>query len=141
MQIWLDMDGTIADLYGQKNWLDDLINGRTAPYENAKPLGNMSLLARLLNKAQRNGHEIGVISWTAKGSTAEYAERVAQAKTKWLSKHLKSVKFNRVEIVEYGQPKQVGRVGILFDDEEHNRNMWGKGAYVPQDMVQVLKAL
>ena len=33
-----DMDGTIADLYGEENWLDDLINERTTPYANAKPL-------------------------------------------------------------------------------------------------------
>ena len=34
-----DMDGTFVDLYGVENWLDDLTNSRTRPYEIAKPLG------------------------------------------------------------------------------------------------------
>ena len=59
-----DMDGTIADLYGVDGWLDDLINGNTRPYDIAKPLLNMSALARVLNKLQRLGYKINIISWT-----------------------------------------------------------------------------
>ena len=47
-----DMDGTIADLYGVDGWLNDLINGDTRPYDIAKPLVNMSALARRLNALQ-----------------------------------------------------------------------------------------
>ena len=34
----------------------------------------MNVLARLLNKLQRNGYTIGVVSWLAKNSTEEYDE-------------------------------------------------------------------
>ena len=50
-----DMDGTLADFYGVENWLDYLINENPYPYEVAKPLVNMSILARRLNKLQREG--------------------------------------------------------------------------------------
>lgn len=135
------MDGTIADLYGVDGWLNDLINGDTRPYDIAKPLVNMSALARRLNALQRKGYIINIISWTSKSGTAEYNERVKIAKLNWLAKHLKSVKFNNVYIVPYGTPKHEISRGILFDDEEPNRTKWGVGAYDVTDILRVLKAV
>lgn len=136
-----DMDGTIADLYGVDDWLNDLINGDTRPYDIAKPLVNMSALARVLNGLQKKGYIINIISWTSKNGTAEYNERVRVAKLKWLAKHLKSVKFNNVYIVPYGTPKHEISSGILFDDEKPNRDKWGAGAYDVNDILRVLKAV
>ena len=56
MKIWFDMDGTIADLYGVENWLEMLIAHDETPYAIAKPIVNLSVLARLMNKVQRNLH-------------------------------------------------------------------------------------
>ena len=67
-----DMDGTFVNLYGVENWLDYLINEDTTPYEIAKPLFNMSLFARLINKLQREGWEIGIITWLSKNATNDY---------------------------------------------------------------------
>ncbi len=142
MKIWFDMDGTIADLYGVTDWLPAIIARETRPYEVARGIGNLALIARLLNKAQKNGHEIGVISWTAKNAPAEYNARVATAKREWLARHLASVKWNTVRVVEYGTNKYMATGGgILFDDEEPNRTAWGAGAYEPTDIVKVLKNL
>lgn len=136
-----DMDGTIADLYGVSDWLNDLINSKTRPYDVAKPLVNMNVLARMLNHLQRNGFTINIISWTSKSGTPEYNERVKNSKLKWLAKHLKSVKFNNVYIVPYGTPKHTIAEGILFDDEESNRTAWGAGAYDVDNILGVLKAI
>ena len=136
-----DLDGTIADLYGVDDWLNDLINGDTRPYDIAKPLVNMSALARVLNGLQKKGYIINIISWTSKNGTAEYNERVKVAKLKWLAKHLKSVKFNNVYIVPYGTPKHEISSGILFDDEKQNRDKWGVGAYDVNDILGVLRAV
>jgi len=142
MKIWFDMDGTIADLYGVAGWLDDLIARSTRPYEIARGIGNLALIARLLNKAQKNGHEIGIISWTAKNAPAEYNARVATAKREWLAHHLASVKWNEIKVVEYGMNKKTAcGAGILFDDEKLNRETWGAGAHEPREIVEVLKAL
>ena len=64
-----DMDGTLADFYGVDNWLEYLVNKDAYPYAAAKPLVNMSVLARYLNRLQRNGYEINIISWLAKNSS------------------------------------------------------------------------
>ena len=134
-----DMDGTIADLYGVPNWLDYLIKGDEYPYSAAKPLINMNVLARLLNKLQNKGYEINIISWLSKNSNNEYDKKVTNAKRKWLKKHLKSVNFNNIYIVPYGTPKHTLSSGILFDDEQKNRDNWGAGAYNVDNIIGVLK--
>ena len=101
MRICFDMDGTIANLYGVENWLDYLINKDAFPYENAEVLLNMNTLARYLNRLQKKGFEIGIISWLAKNSDDDYDNLVIVAKQKWLAKHLKSVNFDFIEIVSY----------------------------------------
>lgn len=140
-KIYFDMDGTIANLYGVDGWLNYLINKETTPYRIAKPMINFSHLARLLNKLQRNGYTIGIISWTAKNSTKEYNERIAQVKKEWLAKHLPSVRFDEIHIVEYGTPKSTCGNGILFDDEEQNRAEWNGTAYNVNNILEVLKNL
>ena len=140
-EIWFDMDGTIADLYGVEGWLDMLLNENTRPYEIAKPLVNMRELAKVLNRLIEKGWEIGVISWLAKNGTNDYNKKVANAKMKWLAKHLKSVKFAKIDIVEYGTPKQINRNGILFDDEKQNRENRLGVAYNVENIIQVLREL
>ena len=140
-EIWFDMDGTIANLYGVENWLEMLIAHDETPYRNATPLVRLSSLARILNNLQKKGWKIGIISWLAKGSNAKYDEKVTNAKKEWLAKHLKSVRFDNIDIVEYGTPKEIGRNGILFDDEEQNRKNWKGIAYDVNNIIGTLKAL
>ena len=142
MTIWFDMDGTIADLYGVDGWLDYLKAENTFPYEMAKPLVNLSHLARLLHKAQAKGYEIGIISWTSKGGSDLYNGAVALAKLLWLHKHLPSVEWDSIKIVAYGTNKRTAcGGGVLFDDEIGNRESWGAGAYDPSEIITILKGM
>ena len=140
--IYFDMDGTIADLYGVDGWLEDLIKGDVRPYAIAKPMVNMSVLAKILNRLQREGYKIGIVSWLSKSGTDEYNERVAITKQQWLKKHLASVTFDEVNIVKYGTPKSTvvkEKGGILFDDEEKNRIEWAGTAFDVNSILEVLK--
>ena len=139
--IFFDMDGTIADLYGVDGWLADLRAERVRPYAVARPLVNLAALARLLNRLTARGFSVNVISWTSRGGSADYNAAVAEVKRAWLAKHLPSVSFDRIEIVPYGTPKQSLGRGILFDDEERNRNAWGEGAHDETEIFAVLKNL
>ena len=142
MKIWFDMDGTIANLYGVENWLDKLISENPSPYLEAKPLINMNRLAKLLNKIQKKGIEIGIISWLSKNSTDEYDKKVTSAKLTWLNTHLKSVNWDYIKIVPYGTNKyELCESGYLFDDEEKNRIDWKDKAYEPNKIFEVLTAL
>ena len=142
MKIWFDMDGTIADLYAVDGWLSDLIARDTRPYEVAAPMLDMLALAALLNDVKANGHEVGIISWTAKNGTAEYNARVEMAKREWLARNLPTVTWNTIKVVAYGTDKRTAcGGGILFDDEEPNRTNWGRGAYEPREILRILAHL
>ena len=143
MKIWFDMDGTIADLYGVENWLEMLIAHDETPYAIAKPIVNLSVLARLMNKIQRKGFEICIVSALAKDSTAEYDERVRNVKIKWLAKHLKSVHFDEIRFVPYWYTKNDVNTGddILFDDEERHLERWTGTAVNASKMIETLKAI
>lgn len=142
MKIWFDMDGTIANFYGVEGWLDSLNACDPRPYKVARPLLNLSRMARLLNQLQQMGHEVGVISWLSKNSNAEFDALVTSAKMAWLAKHLPSVKWDEIKIVRYGLCKwDICGSGILFDDEERNRNDWRGDAYTPDEILQVLQEI
>ena len=144
MRICFDMDGTIANLYGVEGWLDNLIAEDVRPYREAGVLLNMNSLAKILNKLQKQGHEIVVISWLSKNGSDDYNQRVTETKKAWLKKHLGSVKFDEMNIVKYGYNKNnfcKSENDILFDDEEQNRNNWTGKAYNVQNILEVLRAI
>lgn len=140
-KINFDMDGTIANLYGVEGWLESLMNKDVTPYIEAKPLVNLSALARVLNRLQRQGYEICVISWLAKIDDDAYNKAIADVKVAWLTKHLPSVRWDKITIVPYGTPKSTCGDGILFDDEEPNRKEWVGTAYDVDNIIEVLKKL
>ncbi len=144
MNIYFDMDGTLVDLYGVDNWLEDLRNESTRPYEIAKPLINMNLFARYLNRAKAKGHKIHIISWVSKTAEGEVAQNITRAKKNWLAKHLKSVEWNEIYIVEYGKNKNdfcKTRYDILFDDEVENRKAWQGVAFDENYILELVKTL
>ena len=139
-----DLDGTIADLYGVDNWLPMLIAEDETPYAIAKPLLRLNILARMLNRLQKNGYKLAVISWLSKNGTEDYNERVTNTKLEWLATHLPSVHWDNINIVEYGTPKEIfceTPFDILFDDEKNNRENWNGIAFDVNDILGILKTL
>lgn len=149
--ITLDMDGTIARLYSVNNWLPKLRNYDVSPYEEAQPLGNMSSLARQLNRLAQLGYKLCIVSWGSKptndkNADANYLQAVAKAKKKWLGTHLKSVKFDKILVVPYGTPKSTvcpyyNSEALLFDDEQQNREEWGENAFSEKELMNILRTL
>lgn len=142
--IYFDMDGTFVDLYGENNWLDDLLNGYSKPYRNAKPLLDMRTFGKTLNALKNQGYYIGIVSWLAKSSTPEYDAKVTRAKENWLKEHLSAVDFDEIKIVPYGAPKEKAVIfgdGILFDDEQKNRDNWTGIAYDVDNILNILQGL
>ena len=142
--IMFDMDGVLAGLYDVPNWLESLIASDPTPYKVAKPLVNMSRLARLLNRLQAEGYHIGIVSWLSKNATSEYDSAVTMAKKEWLNRHLHSVHWDEIVIVPYGVPKHEMvqyATGILFDDESRNRENWPGVAYDETRIFEILKGL
>ncbi len=144
MIIYLDCDGTWIDLYGVENWLDYLRAGDVFPYANAKPLVNLSLLARTIHQLQKRDIKVGIISWLSKGGNEAYDAAVTEAKLDWFKHHLPSVTFDEIHIVKYGTPKSTCATqanAILFDDEEKNRDEWNGKAFDEKDLIKNLRAI
>ena len=119
-----------------------LIDNNPTPYKLAAPLVNMNKLARTLKKLQRAGYKLGIISWLSKSSTPAYDEAVTTAKLWWLKKHLRSVKWDAINIVPYGVNKwSICGEGVLFDDEAPNREAWQEEAYTPDNIFNILSAM
>lgn len=147
MTITLDMDGTIADLYGVDCWLDKLRSEDVTPYEDAAPLVDMNALKNAINYARARGIKTEIVSWNCGGNPSKkYQKRVADAKRKWLASY--GLDFDSVMIVDYGTPKHEvveDDTSVLFDDNESVRMAWeesGKGvAYDVNDIVRIVYAI
>ena len=143
VKINFDMDGTLVNLYGVEDWLKKLVAEDETPYIDAKPCIDLRIFAIMVNRLQRNGYEIGVISWLSKTGSPDYNKKVTEAKLEWLKKHLPSVEWDSIEIVPYGTQKEKFNMGgdILFDDEQKNREEWIGFAFNEKNIIEVLRSL
>ena len=148
--ICFDMDGTIADLYGVKNWERKLRKENPSPYRFAKPLCDMKELRKVLTALKAQGIEIRVISWLSMNSSQKYKRETRYAKMGWLERyHFPCDHFHGVA---YGFRKHYcvkpylneGDEAILIDDSQKVRELWELGATVDPtatDIVEYLKGL
>ena len=128
-----DMDGTIADLYGVENWLNDLRAENPRPYEIAEPLYNMAVLNDIIRLLKIQGWRIVVTTWLAKGSTKDYDRLVREAKLAWLEKY--NFPYDEIHLIKYGTTKadctrKYRGFQILVDDNEKVRDGWNLGATI-----------
>lgn len=148
--VCFDMDGTIADLYGVPNWLEQLRNFDATPYAIAKPMWNTHELSELLYALRRSGIEIRIITWLSKETTKKYDMAVRTAKKNWLYNH--DFPFDHFHGVAYGATKadsvrkylHEGETAILFDDNEKVRAGWHLGEAIDPtacDILEVLRGL
>ena len=144
--IVFDMDGTIANFYGVKNWLAYLQNEDTTPYEVAEPLYNMVKLNALLMTLKNKGWNIVITTWLAKNGTKEYNDRTRKAKIEWLAKY--NFPYDEIHLVKYGTTKanctrKKGGYQILVDDNEIVRKGWRLGATINAnyDIIKELEKL
>ena len=148
--ICFDMDGTIADLYGVKNWLPMLESHNPMPYRIAKPLWDMDELALTLMTLQKKGIEIRIVTWLAKGATAEYDRAVRLAKVDWLRhydfpfEHFHGIKFGTTKANCVRKYLAENETAILIDDNAKVRKGWTLGETIDPttcNLVEVLKGL
>ena len=125
--IYLDMDGTIANLYGITDWLPRLRNEDNSIFEECQPLITEEELQHYFPTAK---YDIRICSMTPKGATKEYCENVIAQKNRWLDEHFPSI--SKRYYLPYGTNKNYknSRSHILVDDNELIRsNYRGKALY------------
>ena len=95
-----DMDGTIADLYGVKDWLALLRSENPTPYRTAVPMCDMAELNEVCELLRAEGWEINIITWLSKDSSEEYKNLVREAKRAWLEEQ--GFHYDHFHGVQYG---------------------------------------
>lgn len=142
--IVFDMDGTIADLYGVSNWLEDLRNFNPRPYIVAKPLVDMNILISVLYMLKEQGYKIAITSWLSKETTADYDKAVRQAKREWLIHN--KFPFDELHFVKYGARKANSTrkykvPQILVDDNADVRKSWTLGDTIDAKNDDIIEKL
>lgn len=146
MKIFFDMDGTLANFYGVKGWLECLQSENPLPYRKAEVRVNTILFSEIVNTLQKMGTKIGIITWTSKNGSMDFHKTVIAEKLIWLQRTFPEIAFDEFHALEYGTPKeQFCSIGdVLFDDEEQNRKNWRKErghAFTEEFIVETLKEI
>jgi hypothetical protein len=148
-KIYFDMDGTVADLYGEKNWLNNLRNEREGSFINLRPLVDMNELAMVCHQLMNLGYSFGVITWLPMGASYEFERVCEEEKRAWIEEFMPWV--SEFYAQSYGVPKQYApskRAAemILVDDNAEVRAMWNTEVQrssidATQDIIKELRKL
>lgn len=145
--ICFDMDGTIADLYGVKGWLEMLRNENPTPYEVAEPIWNTEALNAILMALQAKGIEIRIVTWLSKDSTEEYKTATREAKKDWLADnafpydHFHGVKYGATKADSIRKYLAEGETAILIDDNDKVRRGWHMGEAINPTTTDIIEYL
>lgn len=126
-KIYFDMDGTVADLYGEKNWLDNLRKEVCGSFINLRPLVDMTELAMVCHQLMNLGYSFGVITWLPMGASYEFERVCEKEKKHWVDTLMPWV--SEFYAQTYGEPKQSAPIHraaqmILVDDNAEVRAKW-----------------
>lgn len=145
--ICFDMDGTIADLYGTKNWLARLRNEDEAPYREATAIYNPEILNTILSELAKRGIEIRVITWLSMNSSEDYKARTREAKLDWLADnafpytHFHGVRYGATKANSIREYLGEGETAILIDDNEKVRKSWHMGEAIDPTTTNIIDYL
>ena len=131
INVYLDMDGTIADLYGQENWLEMLLAEADGAFINCEPMTTEEEIFKHFPKTQYN---VKVLSMTPKKATKAYCEKVIAEKNAWLDKFFPNI--TERHYLPYGNNKNLKNSvnAILVDDNAEIRNNFRGLAINPTEL-------
>jgi len=132
-KIYLDMDGTIADLYGQKNWLEKLQKEDKTIFLKCLPLISEKELFEKFNPQE---YEIIILSMTPKNCSKSYHENVIQQKNEWLDYFFPHITKRIYKKFGYNKNLKNSKNAILIDDSPVIRENFKGLSYAPHDVLK-----
>lgn len=128
VSVWVDMDGTLFDLYGKPNWLEMLTSENPAAFEgDFLPEIDIDELYSICELLLMAGVKIGIITWLPMNASPEYERECAIVKREWVAKNLPFI--TDVKCQSYGTPKQNAitkrsKIMYLIDDNIEICKTW-----------------
>ena len=131
VNVYLDMDGTIANLYGQENWLARLLKEEDELFATCEPMTTEEVIFRVFPK---NQFKVKILSMTPKDVSKAYCEKVIAEKNEWLDKFFPHI--TERYYLPYGENKNLknSAKAILVDDSEKIRSNFKGLALNPTDL-------
>lgn len=128
--ICFDMDGVLADLFGQPDWCQKLDKSQASPYFAASPLVDTEYLNEIVQIFEDYlSIPTFIISWGSKECDWYFDRQVEKVKKYWLSAHLPAIADENIFVVPYGTDKSsivadYVSYPVLFDDTASNCENW-----------------
>ena len=127
IKIWLDLDGTVYDLYSVENWLEKLRSENSSVFSEGGFIGDYDRFISICNKLVSVGVQFEVITWLPMQASEEYEIECAEAKREWVKKFMPFV--TEFTAQSYGIPKQNAikkraKTMYLLDDNKEVCEMW-----------------
>ena len=127
--VYLDMDGTIADLYGQQAWLQQLELETEGLFLKCEPFITEAILYEYFPVEK---YELRICSMTPPNASKKYCQMVIAEKNQWLDKFFPTIQM-RIYL-PYGLDKNLNDESIyhvLVDDNEKIRKSFKGVAISP----------
>ena len=127
IKIYMDLDGTVYDLYNVVNWLEKLNLEDAQVFSEGDFIGNYNEFWEICNKLLAKGVQFGVITWLPMQASSEYETECTEIKRLWAKKFMPFV--TEFTAQSYGVPKQNAIVKrckrmYLLDDNSEVCEMW-----------------
>ena len=127
IKIYMDLDGTVYDLYNVVNWLEKLNLEDAQVFSEGDFIGNYNEFWEICNKLLAKGVQFGVITWLPMQASLEYETECTEIKRLWAKKFMPFV--TEFTAQSYGVPKQNAIVKrckrmYLLDDNSEVCEMW-----------------
>ena len=127
IKIYFDMDGTVADFYGQENWLEMLRSETAGAFANCEPLFDETRFYKAVSRLLSIGVQFGVITWLPMQASPEYETICTAEKMEWCKQFLPFI--SEFTAQSYGIPKQNAirkhaSTEILIDDNSEVCTIW-----------------
>ena len=121
VDVYLDMDGTIADLYNFPKWLEYIEQERENLFKRLRPMIRREQLHEMFPSTE---YKITILSMTPMGASVEYCAKVIEEKNEWLDRHFPEI-TSRIYL-PYSLDKNLknSENAILIDDNAHIRHNW-----------------
>lgn len=129
--VYLDMDGTIFNLYEQENWLERLRSEDPLVFSGDNRIITEERLRIFFPESE---YDVRILSMTPLNASNEYCEKVIETKNAWLDKYFPSITKRIYR--KYGHNKNLrnSKTAILIDDSEPIRNSWNGTAINPAEL-------
>ena len=128
VKVVFDLDGTIYDLYNQKDWLYRLENEVAGVFDQPECcIVDIKKLTDKIMSMIEKGFQFAIISWLPFGASPEYEEICREEKACWIWENLPMI--TEVSLIPYGIEKQKAiqkkaQHMILIDDNKEVCNVW-----------------